>query len=361
MFIGQRGSIEERLAVQAGLQFVAVPGGKFRRVPGSSIIRQLLDVKNTALNLRDMLRIGAGVVKSRRVIKQFKPDVIFNKAGTTGIPVGIAANQLKVPMVIHEPDAAPGLANRILSRWATFVAVGFPAEAYSGTVFPAQKLKFTGTPIQQTIVNGKAAAARKRYGLENKLPLVLVVGGSQGGMALNTAVLSILKDLTAKAQVVHATGPYDFQRVNRRAEELELKSHNRYKVFDFLNYEELADLYAAADIVVARAGANTIAELAALKRTVVLVPNQEAAAHQLLNARRIGEAGGAIVVSDREPEALFAALSRLLGSDTEKKKLAANLAESFAKPKAAAELADLIILASGLEDTNGRTWQKGSA
>ena len=336
LYIGQRGGIEADLARAADVRFVGVYGGKYRRDASLNRWERASDLRAWALNLRDLVAIALGTVECIWQLARFRPAVIFNKVGPAGIPVGLAARLLDIHMVIHEPDVVPGLANRLLSGWAAKIAVGFPVEYYQQR-FPVGKLVFTGTPILQADGEGESDATRKRLGFTTTRPLLLVTGGSQGATALNSAVIAILPQLLAITQVYHLTGARDHARVIKETK----GSPAGYHADASLPAQEMKAAIAAAAVVTARAGAGTIAELAILAKPVILVPNREAAAHQVANAAALEQAGAALVVRDAEPPALLEAITRVLSTRSEQRRLAEHIA-AFAHPDAADRLAALI-------------------
>lgn len=298
----------------------------------------MADIPSLVLNLRDAFGIAIGTLQSLVIIIWFRPDAVFNKAGTVGLPVGIAARLLGVPMVIHEPDAAPGLGNRILSRWAAAVAVGFPAKSYRS--WSKKKLVFTGTPVRQELLEGSRADALKHFSLDPDRPVVLVLGGSQGARAINRLVAGSLDQLTKRCQLIHVTGAAEYGEISKRA-------GNHYRVFAYLKSDfNLA--YAAADLVVSRAGANTIAELALLSKPAILIPNRSVAAHQIHNAGLLGQADAAVVLDELslDPEA-FSRQVLALAADKRRRALLADHIAAFAKKDAADYLASLICRVAG--------------
>jgi len=336
LYIGQRDGIEAGLARAADVRFVGVYGGKYRRVAGQNVWEKLADVSTLALNLRDLVAIFVGTIECIWQLARFRPEVIFNKVGPAGIPVGLAARLLGVHMVIHEPDVVPGLANRLLSGWAAKIAVGFPAEYYQQR-FPIGKLVFTGTPVPPADGEGEPGATRKRLGFKTTRPLLLVTGGSQGATALNSAIIAILPQLLAITQVYHLTGARDHVRVSEGTQDVPAG----YRAEASLPIQEMKAAIAAADAVVARAGAGTIAELAIFAKPAILVPNRQAAAHQIANAAALEQAGAALVVRDTEHEALLEAITGVLSARSEQRRLSEHIA-AFAHPDAADRLAALI-------------------
>lgn len=337
LFIGPIGGQERDLASRAGLGYVGITGGKFRRVPG--LWNNLRSVGNLLLNLRDALLILIGGLQAIWVIGRFHPDVIFNKAGSVGIPVGIAAWAWHIPMVLHEPDVIPGWGNQLLSRWAAKIAVGFPPAAQTG--LPQRKLVYTGTPVQpQMLGSSSSQEAKVALNFDPKKPVTLVVGGSLGAQAVNSMLLELLPELLEETQIQHVPGRYDIERVRGVAADKGIATHDGYRVDPILPVHEMGQAYAAADVVVARAGANTIAELAALKKVVILVPNRLAAAHQLANAEALAKAKAALVIP-QEAKELGAALHKLLRDKSMRQQLSTNIA-AFNRPEAAQDLAELL-------------------
>lgn len=338
--------MEARLAREAGLQYAGISAGKYRRIPHHSLLRRLSDIPTTALNARDIAKLAAGVTQSLNLVRRFRPDVVFVKGGFVGLPVGIAAKILKIPLVIHESDLTPGLTNRILSRWAVKIGVGFPAEFYRG--LPSAKLIFTGNPVRPEILDGDRRQAKKMFfgdkktGPENLDPVLLVVGGSQGARPINQAVLSDLPDLLEIARVIHVTGPEEHEAI-RRQTAMTGVSTERYSSYSFLSATDMAHAYAASDVVISRAGANTIAELATLKKAVILIPNRLMAAHQLVNARRLQKLEAVKLLPEEKivTEGLLLTVKKLLASKQTREKLGSKLA-TVSVPDSTERLADVI-------------------
>jgi UDP-N-acetylglucosamine--N-acetylmuramyl-(pentapeptide) pyrophosphoryl-undecaprenol N-acetylglucosamine transferase len=344
VYIGQAAGIEAELARAAGLPFKSICGGKFRRLPGAGLWRNLLQLDNLLFNLRDIVLIAIGTVQAWWILRKLRPQAVFNKAGPTGFPVGLACRRLGIPMVIHEPDIIPGANNRMLSRWAAAVAVGFPVNLYSQ--LPASKLHHTGNPVGAAILGGSKATAIAQFNLDTKRPVVVVVGGSQGALAINQAVAVILPELVRVAQVVQVAGREGYTEAQTAAAKQHIGTPEGYHVVPFLPAAELGALYQAATIVVARAGANTIAELAALAKPVIMLPNHQSAAHQIANAKWLAKAGAAIMLPDEQPQPLLAAITELLTDSSARKELAAHIARCNVAD-APERLAALVMQAAG--------------
>lgn len=349
LYVGQRHGVEGRMAREAGLSFAGISAGKYRRVPHAGIVRNLADLHSTALNLRDVGLTAAGVAQSLRVLRRFKPDVVFAKGGFVALPVATAARLLNIPVVAHESDVVPGIGSKVVSKWAAVMAVGFPEELYGDRL--GSHLRFTGNPVRRELLQGEAkrgleaAFGRAKSGKKaaGSDPVVLVVGGSQGAQAINHALVTALPQLTQRYRVIHICGSRNYAAVQAQVKELGLPA-GRYAAKDFVAAKELADLYAASSMVVSRAGANTIAELAALKKPVLLIPNSAAAAHQLVNAERLHQAGAVALLSEEglTGEELADTITELLSKPKRLQQLADKLAD-FNVPDAANRIAEAIV------------------
>lgn len=334
--------MEERLARAAGLDFAPISAGRFRRLHGASTWRKLFDVSTIIPNFLDLFRFLWGLIQSLLILRRFQPDIVFAKSGFVGLPVGLASRLLGVPFVIHESDLEPGLANRIMGRWASAVGVGFPAEHYKHWQTPGEKT-FTGNPVRREVMKFHRLEGVKHFGFDETLPVVLVTGGSQGAVALNRAVLQCLPELLKVAQVIHLTGEYDIEHVRFELRKTGILQNPRYVARPFLA-ADMGLALAAADLVVARAGANTIAELAALAKPAILVPNGNLAGHQEANARLLGRADAARVIYDHKLSGrlLLAELKRLIDNPDEAERLSQHIRE-FAVTDSSRQLAELIL------------------
>ncbi len=334
--------MEARIAKNANIEFAAIPSGKFRRLHDASIINKLLNPQTLGANLVDSTRLARGVFGSLRLLRKFKPDVVFIKGGYVGLPVGLAAHILRIPYIIHESDVSPGLTNRILSKWAKKIAVGFPVKMYSD--FPKDRLVFVGNPVREEILNGHRLAGISEFNLDDKIPVILVTGGSQGAASINDVVVDALPELLDFAQVIHLTGEAELGRVEYNVSRLvDINHRERCHTYAFMG-TEIALALAAADIVVSRAGANTVAELAALKKPTILIPNYLMAGHQVDNAKLLARTGAVRVLDERRinPTRLVAEITGILGSEEAQASLSKAIGE-LARPDAAKDLAQLIL------------------
>ena len=336
--------MEAKIVTASGLAFRPIQAGKFRRLQGAgvSMLSQLLNPQTLSLNARDLGRVGAGVVASRKIIREFNPDVVFLKGGFVCLPVGLAARLCRVPYVIHESDVTPGLTNRILARWAARIAVGFPVKNYPQ--FEAAQMVFVGSPVRQEILTAHRLEGLAYFKLSDDRPVVLITGGSQGAAQINNAVMDALPALTEHYQVIHQTGEGEADRLafelSRRPA---LAYPERYRPFAFL-VQEMPLALAAADLIIGRAGVGTIMESAALGKPTVLIPNTGMAGHQVANARVLARQGAARVLnSDTLTGAKLAReVERILGS-AEDQKLLSEAIRRLAHPEADRELAELVL------------------
>lgn len=319
--------------------------GKFRRYHGESFLRRLLDVKTNALNLRDLAYILIGIFQAFWSLLRLKPDAIFIKGGFVAVPVGIAARLLKIPFITHDSDTLPGLANRIIGRWALMHATGMPAEFYT---YPGHKVRFVGVPLAgeyKPVTPKLQREAKQALGMPADAFLIVVTGGIQGARNINRAaadVVPALLDNHAKLYVVHHVG-YG----NRDA--YQGFTHSRLQIEEYI--PEFFRYLAAADIVVTRGSATTLAELAVLQKAAVIIPSPYlSGGHQLKNAEHIATAEAAVILDESKvlesPAVLGRALQDLMSNSMERQRLAENLAK-LSKPDAAQELAKILLEISG--------------
>ena len=260
-YIGAENSVEQKLIQEVhGVTYHAVTCGKLRRY---------FDPKNFS----DPFRVVKGMVQAAHIIGQLKPNVVFSKGGFVSVPVVYGAKLHGVPIVAHESDMTPGLANKLSTPLAKVVCCTFPEAAK----LSGKKGVYTGTPIRTEILNGDHAHAMRAFHLDAGRPVLLVVGGSSGAQAINRMVVEALPRLLETFQVVHLCG--------RGNLEPELEGTAGYRQFEYLN-EGMADAYACADVLISRAGSNTLCEILALRKPALLIPYPKAASRgdQILNA-----------------------------------------------------------------------------
>lgn len=276
-YMGSYDGIEKKLIEDFQIPYVGIATGKFRRY---------LDPKN----LSDPFRVIKGFGEARKFLKEYKPDVVFSKGGFVSVPVVRAAATLGIPCIIHESDMTPGLANKLCIPVAKKVCCNFP-ETYK--MLPQEKAVLTGSPIRAELAQGNKIAGLDMCGFTANKPVIMVIGGSLGAANVNKAVREALPQLLQNFQIVHLCGK---GKVDDSL--LELPG---YKQFDYIK-TELKDLFAMADIVISRAGANAICELLALRKPNILIPLPAASSRgdQILNAKSFEDQGFSMVINEED-------------------------------------------------------------
>jgi UDP-N-acetylglucosamine--N-acetylmuramyl-(pentapeptide) pyrophosphoryl-undecaprenol N-acetylglucosamine transferase len=323
-----------------------IRSGKFRRYHGEGL-KQLVDIPTLLKNIRDFFYVCVGIVQAVRMLKKERPDVVFIKGGYVGVPVGLAAAICSIPYITHDSDAVPGLANRIISRWAVKHTVAMPIENYS---YDTKKMIQVGVPISDAY-RPVSSSKRQYYLKELELPhdaqVLLVTGGGLGAQRLNTAITKIAKPLLtshANVYILHLTGGSNEVDVRKQYGSI-LAENDRIRIKPFV--DNMYMYTGAADVVVARAGANSLAELAAQQKACIIVPNpQLTGGHQTKNADILEHAQAIKVVSDaqivKNPESLLREIESLLKDENAR----TALAESFHKTadiSAAEKLARILL------------------
>lgn len=302
-----------------------------------------MDLKTNGQNLVDSFRVIKGVKQSLEIIKQFKPDVIFIKGGYVGLPVGLAARLKRIPYIIHESDAIPGLTNRLLAKGAKKIAVGFGIKNYQN-YFPPSKTIFTGNPIRADLLKYSKSEGIARFRLDSNLPTILITGGSQGARLINETILDSLFEINNKYQVIHLVGKNNIDEIQSTVKKMQLTYPQRYKSFAFLT-RDIGLAFAAADLIISRAGANTIAELAALSKPTILIPNALlASGHQIKNALVLSRQGAARVIAEDKLNAqvFLAEIDKILSSPEEQEQLARSISK-IAAINASKDIVKLIL------------------
>ena len=289
-YMGSYDGIEKKLITEFQIPYYGISSGKLRRY---------FDPKNFS----DPFKVLKGYGEAVRIIRKLKPDVVFSKGGFVSVPVVLAAKRCKVPCIIHESDMTPGLANKLAIPAASKVCCNFPETLQ---YLPKDKAVLSGSPIRQELLHGDALAARKFTGLTDDKPVILVMGGSLGAAAVNEAVRKILPTLLKDFHVIHLCGKGKL--------DASLSGLSGYVQYEYIN-EELKDLFALADIVISRAGANSICELLALHKPNLLIPLSAAASRgdQILNARSFEKQGFSLILEEEaiSNEVLLQTIHRL--------------------------------------------------
>lgn len=274
-YIGSYDGIEKKLIADFDIPYYGIATGKFRRY---------LDIKN----LTDPFRVIKGFGEARKFLKKIQPDVVFSKGGFVSVPVVRAAASLHIPCIIHESDMTPGLANKLCIPVARKVCCNFPETM---TMLPRDKAVLTGSPIREELTKGNKIAALDFCGFSANKPVIMVIGGSLGAASVNQAVREALPKLLEDFQIVHICGKDKIDNM--------LLDTKGYVQFEYVK-AELKDLFAMADVVISRAGANSICEILALKKPNLLIPlsANSSRGDQILNAKSFESQGYSMVIDD---------------------------------------------------------------
>jgi UDP-N-acetylglucosamine--N-acetylmuramyl-(pentapeptide) pyrophosphoryl-undecaprenol N-acetylglucosamine transferase len=289
-YIGSYSGIEKQLIEEKGIPYYGISSGKLRRY-------------RSLKNLSDPFRVIRGYFQSRRLMRKLAPDIVFSKGGFVSVPVVLAAAHRHIPVIIHESDMTPGLANKIAMRSATKICCNFPETL---KYLPEKKAVLTGSPIRRELLSGNKISGARFCGFNSSKPVILVVGGSTGAVRVNEAVRAILPKLLADFQVVHLCG--------KGKADAALDGTSGYVQFEYVD-TQMADLFALSDIVISRAGANAICELLALAKPNLLIPLSANASRgdQILNAKSFKQHGYSLVLEEEDltPDTLLDAVHEL--------------------------------------------------
>lgn len=274
-YIGSYDGIERKLIEDYRIPYYGISTGKLRRY---------FDIKNFS----DPFRVIKGFVEAKGVLKTLKPDIVFSKGGFVSVPVVRAAAFLKIPCIIHESDMTPGLANSLCIPVAKKVCCNFPETLQN---LPAEKAVLTGSPIRAELTKGSKEKGLSMCGFHGGKPVIMVIGGSLGAAGINSLVREALPQLLEDFQIVHICGKEKIDNL--------LLNKDGYKQFEYVK-EDLKDLFAMADIVISRAGANAICELLALRKPSLLIPLPARASRgdQILNAKSFESQGFAMMADE---------------------------------------------------------------
>lgn len=276
-YIGSHNGIEKELISSLGINYYGISSGKLRRY---------MDLKN----LTDMFRVVKGLSDAFILLNKLKPDIVFSKGGFVSVPVVMAAALLRIPVVVHESDITPGLANKLSVPFASAVCTAFPEACAS---VKGGKGVLTGTPIRQMLFKGKRENGLELCGFNKEKPVLLAMGGSLGSVKVNESLRNAVSTLLTKFQIIHICGKGNIDD--------NLSDVKGYKQFEYIS-KELADIFACADLVVSRAGANSIYEFLALKKPMLLIPLSRNASRgdQILNAESFQKQGFCSVLEEEE-------------------------------------------------------------
>jgi UDP-N-acetylglucosamine--N-acetylmuramyl-(pentapeptide) pyrophosphoryl-undecaprenol N-acetylglucosamine transferase len=327
-------AFDERALFENEITYVYMPAGKMRRY---SSIR----------NFTDFFLTIFGTIYAIFTLFRLYPDVVMSKGGYGSVPTTIAARILRIPVIIHESDAKPGRANLLAARWAVKVATSFESAAEYFPEKTRNKIARTGIPIRKALMRVEPEGARQYLGLEPGIPTVFILGGSQGAVKINDAVLMALPELVSIANIIHQTGRANFENVKAISSVALMKNPNakRYHPVDYLYEISMQRCAAVADIVISRAGANSIAEIGVWKKPSILIPIPESVSHdQRYNAYSYARTGAAIVLEEENltPHLLVSETERIIKDPELSKNMSAS-AHGFTDLDAARILANEIL------------------
>lgn len=334
LYLGPKDDFGMTLLSQEGIKVKPILAGKIRRY---------LSIKSVFLNIIDVLfKIPLGIFQAFLILFFWAPDLIFSKGGYGSIPTVIAGHLLGVPVFMHESDIVPGMANRLLGKFAMEIFVSFPRTEY----LSPKKMILVGNPIRREILEGSKEKAKEIFKLSGEKPVILILGGSQGAQRINDVVLVTLPEMLKEFEVIHQVGMRDFERMKKETNVIipeELKRF--YHIFSFLNEEQLKHAYAVCELVVGRSGSGTIFEISALGKPSILIPLPEAAQnHQLKNAYAFAQNGATMVIEsiNLTPGFFLNRIKFLFSHPSEMEKMRKAGLE-FARPRAARVIASYIV------------------
>lgn len=315
-----------------------ITAGKFRRYAHLSKLQHLKEPSIVWRNLTDIFKVGIGFMQSVGLLLRFRPDVVFAKGGYVCLPLGLAARLLRYPLVIHDSDMRPGLTNRVLARFATSIATGSPLDNYP---YDKSRSHYTGVPISDTFTPVDKATQRRykvSIGVDPEARLLVATGGGLGAGTINRALVAAAPTLSKQGiAVYHVTGTGHYDAIAPQVAGIA-----QYQAVPFV-YDNMHEVLGAADVVVSRASATFLQELAGLGKAVIAVPSHQLG-DQIQNAKVYKAAQAAVVMTDDEigqGELFETTIMRLMNDDSYRQQLGFAL-HDFARPEAARDLARLI-------------------
>jgi UDP-N-acetylglucosamine--N-acetylmuramyl-(pentapeptide) pyrophosphoryl-undecaprenol N-acetylglucosamine transferase len=330
LWVGGEGGMEEELVNRAGISYRSIPaagvhGVGLHALPG---------------NIAKLMR---GVIASRRILREFKPDVLFFTGGFVAAPMALAGSN--IPTVLYVPDIEPGLALKFLSRFADVVTVTAPdSKRYFSR---PERIVLTGYPFRADLSSWSREKAFSHFGLDasHAKPTLLITGGSKGARSINMAVLKHLKELLGVAQIIHITGSLDWPAVEKAAQELPIELKSRYHAMPYSH--EMGAALAAADLVLSRAGASTLGEYPIFGLPAVLVPYPYAWRYQKVNADFLAKQNAAVILQDEFLEdKLLSVMKDLLLNKNKLEPMGAAM-KKLSRPNAAAVIASQLLKLTG--------------
>ncbi len=327
LWVGSETGMEKTLVSRADLPYAGIAAGGLRG-------------KNPIAMTKGFWALSKGYRQSKKLLKQFKPDVLFVTGGYVCVPMTLAAHRAGIPVLIYLPDIEPGQAIKFLSRFATKIAVTAPP---AQDFFPAGLTAVTGYPVRAELYKSDKGSARAVFGLERNRPTLLVFGGSQGARSINRAIAEAdaLSKLLVHAQLIHVTGTKDATWANDIRLELPAELQQHYHLYDYL-HTEMPAAFNAADLIVSRAGASILGEAPAAGTPSILIPYPYSGAHQWANARYMVTQGAAIAIPDVDLGTdLVDGILSLLKDEPRRAEMAI-AAQKLAKPTAAQTIGELL-------------------
>ena len=327
LWVGSAGGMEADLVKRAGVRFEAIPAGQVHGVSLRSLPGNLW-------------ALGRGLLAARRVLRKFRPQVLFFTGGYLAVPVALAARLMgQGKNLLYVPDIEPGWALKTLARFAHQVALTVDE---SKQYFKRQhNLVVTGYPLRPGLQSWSKAEARAALALEAKLPVVLVLGGSKGAHSINQALQGILPDLLRQVQVVHISGNLEWALVEQSRSSLPVELQARYRAYPYL-HQEMGAALQAADLVVSRAGASVLGEYPLFGLPAILVPYPYAWRYQRVNAQHLARQGAAVMLEDADlGEQLLPRIQALLANRKQRESMRA-AAKALARPEAADKIAGML-------------------
>lgn len=334
MVLGE-GKLMAEASAEAGLNLKPIVAGKFRRY-------------FSFLTLFDIFKIPLGIFQALWRVFWFMPDAVFAKGGYASLPGALAAKIYFIPLFVHESDSVPGLTNRFLGKMAKTVFISFQS---SEKYFEARKTVLTGNPVRKELLTGDRTVAMAKFGLNPNLKTILVAGGSQGAQKINRIILDSLVLLVKEFQIIHQCGESQFRSVKSEVEKITKEGEGEYadavtanhKLFPFFGSADMALAYAAADIIISRAGAANLSEIAMLGKPAIIIPIMNSSSgHQLQNALEFSKFGAAMIEEENlTPHILINQIQSLLEPD--KLAMLSERLKSFATPDAADRVADSLL------------------
>ncbi len=330
LYFGPAGELEQKIIGEAGIASIRIFSGKWRRY---------FDLRN----ITDIFKNIIGFFQSLSYLYRVMPDAVFSKGAYASVPIVFAAWVYRIPILTQDSDATPGVANKIMGKFADRIAVAYPSAV---RYFEASRVAITGNPVRDGILLGDIGRARGRFGCPSEKPVLLVLGGSLGSRSVNLAILRILPRLLERFFVIHQTGSKNHDEVLKRIEELSLGDlSGKTHITPFLDIGELSDALALADLVISRAGANAITDIAAVGKPAILIPLPLAANdEQRMNAYEVARAGGALVLEEGNlgENILFGKIEQLMNDVALRTKMAGAL-RMFYHPDASTRIAEAIV------------------